>query len=285
MRPLPLLLPMWLGAVLALLIAFPLVGAPLVGPEARQRFDEATARFENGLDALEAGETATAQLHFADAAQLYERIATEHAIDSAPLRANAGNAWLLAGRPGEAVLSYRRALLLDPADDAARAGLGQARQRVGVEVAPGTAARWGDRLIGAVAAAGPAPLLWAGALLWAAGWIGLGASFFARGGPWARGAGLAGAAVGLALLGAVAAAAWLQRAGTDGVIVAERVIARDGPSAAAYEPAFDAPMAPGVEISVLERRDGWARVALLDGRQAWVPEGAFEPVSADFGRP
>src|SRR5690606_9010997 len=99
-----------LAAVLlaALALAAPGVaaGQPAEQPEARAEassaqdlFDQASAAFESGLAASEAGETADAEQHFTAAAGLYERIVAEHGIDNAALRTSAGNAWLLAGRP------------------------------------------------------------------------------------------------------------------------------------------------------------------------------------------
>lgn len=239
--------------------------------DARELLDQAGAAFQAGLEATEAGDAAEARGSFTAAAELYERITVEHGVENAALRASAGNAWLLAERPGEAVLAYRRALRLDPSHEVARAGLAQARQRVGVEVAPDLSVRWRDRAVSLVGSLGPARLLWGGAILWAIGWAGVAAVVLRRAGAGAARAGVSVAAAGLAAIGVVAGAAWLHAASDEGVILAEHAVARLGPSAAAYEPAFDAPLVAGVEVRVLEERSGWARVALLDGREAWVP--------------
>jgi tetratricopeptide (TPR) repeat protein len=257
---------------LAILAAFVLIAPGAAGAaDARELFDRATGAFDAGLEAMEASDPVAARERFAAAADVYERVTTEHGIENAALRASAGNAWLLADRPGEAVLAYRRALRLDPSHEAARAGLAQARARVGVEVSPQVRVRWRDRAVSLVGAAGPGRLLWGGAVLWAMGWAGVGAVIVRRApGSLARAGGVL-AAAGLALIGVVAGAAWLHRGSDEGVILAEHVEARRGPSAAAYELAFDGPLVAGVEVRVLEKRAGWARVGLLDGREAWVP--------------
>lgn len=270
---------MKLLAILAAALLIPAPAAPgsasapsgAAPSDARDVFDQAAAAFESGLAALESDGQRAARPHFATAADLYERIRTQHGIDNAAIGASAGNAWLLAGRPGEAVLAYRRALQLDPSHEVARAGLAQARAAVGVEIPAAATLRWRDRAVGAVAIVGPGRLLWLGAGMWVIGWVIFAAGLWQR--PLARlwPAGAAAAVAGALSIATVAAAAWLLTTGDQGVIIAEHVEARLGPGAAAYEPAFDAPLAAGVEVRVLERRAGWARVALLDGREAWVP--------------
>ncbi|MFG0285004.1 MAG: hypothetical protein ACF8R7_11325 [Phycisphaerales bacterium JB039] len=237
-------------------------------------FARAESDFELGVASVETGRPDEARDHFRRAALAYEQVAAE-GVDSPSLRANAGNAWLLAGRPGEAVLAYRRALRLDPAHPAARAGLAEARSRIGVQTPVAPARRLSDRAIGLIGALGPVRLLWLGALAWIGAWALIGARLLGRVAPWAGPAAAACAGAALLALGAIGWAAWTHRATGDAVILAERVEARLGPGAAAYEPAFDAPLAAGMEVRILDRQAGWAHVSLLDGRSAWVPADAL----------
>jgi len=271
---------MKLLAILAACLAFGLPPASASDDDAREQLDQATAAFEAGLAALEAEGPRAARPHFAAAADFYARIPAEHDIDNAAIRVSAGNAWLLAGRPGDAVLAYRRALRLDPGHEGARAGLAEARAAVGVEVSIAQAS-WRERAVAIVGALGPGRLLASGAALWAVAWLGVGAAIVR---PALRRAvaapASATAALGLLLIGAVAAAAWLHASSDAGVILAEQAQARLGPGAAAYEAAFDAPLAAGVEVRILERSAGWARVALLDGREAWIPGETVATINA-----
>ena len=41
---------------------------------------------------------------------------------------------------------------------------------------------------------------------------------------------------------------------------------------------FREPLPAGTEVRVLERREGWARVAFADGREAWLKQTAIEAV-------
>ncbi len=61
-----------------------------------------------------------------------------------------------------------------------------------------------------------------------------------------------------------------------GVIVQQEVVGRTGPGVVGYEPSFERPLHAGVEFTLIERRDTWARVELADGRSTWLPRAAIE---------
>lgn len=258
-------------AVLAVLASLARGAEPPAGGEMAAIFDRANAAFRRGLE-LSSSHPQDARVEFARAAAGYETLAAS--VRSESLLTNLGNACLLAGDTGRAVLNYRRALRLAPAHAGAQAGLSAARQRVGV-AAPSrdpTMLAWTTAWRAFV----PAPVVWAVATVaWAAGWALL--TFRV---------GRARLAAALALCWGVAAVGgtlhllerWVDRASGEAVVVRDGVTGLNGPAAGVYQPSFDKPLAAGVEVRVLERRAGWARVTLADGRETWVPAEAVEPV-------
>ena len=66
------------------------------------------------------------------------------------------------------------------------------------------------------------------------------------------------------------------------VVVAPEVVARRG-DGAAYEASFDGALHAGTELVVVERRNDWYQVALADGRRAWLPEHAVAVVGEGAG--
>ncbi|MCM8534859.1 MAG: tetratricopeptide repeat protein [Lentisphaeraceae bacterium] len=59
--------------------------------------------------------------------------------------------------------------------------------------------------------------------------------------------------------------------GVDGVITEKEVIARQG-NGHIYEPAFMTPLHSGTEFSILDSRENWLYVELLDGSKCWLPK-------------
>ena len=66
------------------------------------------------------------------------------------------------------------------------------------------------------------------------------------------------------------------------VVVAPEVVARRG-DGAAYEASFDGALHAGTELVVVERRNDWYQVALADGRRAWLPAHAVAVVGEGAG--
>ncbi len=64
---------------------------------------------------------------------------------------------------------------------------------------------------------------------------------------------------------------------TSGVIVAQKIIARQG-DGLNYQPSFTAPLHAGTEFNVLDQRGKWLHVELQDGRQCWLPSGSSEMI-------
>lgn len=242
--------------------------------ELAQRAEQA---FRRGLDLLDT-DPADANSYLRAAGGMYELLTAHRAIQEAPARRNAGNAWLLAGDPGRAVVNFRRALWLAPGDRVARAGLQEARQQrgtvVGSTLRPGSLAAVRDQL--AVEQRGR--LLWlllgANALLWLA----LAAAITRPAPVWRRLAWVGGGLVVLAL------AAWLWSAGArPGVVTAREVVGRQG-DGTAYATAWQSPLTAGLEFSLLEERDRWWKIRLADGSEGWIPATSAQLVRDRRGR-
>lgn len=207
--------------------------------------------------------------------------------ESAEVATNAANAFALGGDAGRAVLFYRRALALDPSNEAARSGLEYLRaelpirrvRRGGAEILKALFF-WHEGLAFQVRRRTflflfPAAFAcFAIALKRRAVFLPLGAFFLG---------------LSLALLGSLLADALGSSLRRDGVIVAE-VQGRLGDDRVAYSPSHAKPFPPGTEVTVLEARrprsgasgekEPWLHVRLLDGSLSWVPGGAVEMVLA-----
>lgn len=195
-------------------------------------------------------------------------------VESVALHTNRGNAALQAGRTGEAVLAYRRALALAP--DARQAAQNLAAVRDGLpswvprpEPAAGVGAALDPRRLAPTtrsAIAGGAFLAFAFAVLGAVR---------RPAGAWRGFAALAVGVWGLAL------ASLFPGAGTEGaagaVVTAEDTWARVSDSALAPR-ALAAPLPAGVEVERLEARGDWWRVRLANGRQVWLRASSVTPI-------
>ena len=105
------------------LVAFALVLLSLISLPARA---ESPSAFEQANQDYAAG-------RFMEAARGFERVIEQRGY-SGPVLFNLGNAWLQAGQPGRAILSYERALWLSPGNEAVEANLHAARQEAGLVV-------------------------------------------------------------------------------------------------------------------------------------------------------
>ncbi len=242
---------------------------------AQQLLDTADARFKAALIEKE-NASAMAPESFLDAARTYESIA-DMGFDNPDLWLDAGNAYLLGGDIGRAVLAFRRADLLRPYDRNVRSGLADARERVQISVSQSSASRatqfatYWRRFI-------PVPFMIGGfVFLYLGAWtVAIINGFRPALVPRAVGLGLALAA------GLIATLVLVEHRTNDGdrsgVVVADGITARNGPSASVYEPTFTTPLRPGVELRILESRDGWHKVRLADGRETWLPQHSIERV-------
>lgn len=206
--------------------------------------------FEQGNDLYAAGK-------FTEAARAYESQAARGDY-SANLFFNLANADHRLGLRGQAILNYRRALLLDPAHT--EAGENLAFVRGAGELPP--------------AAASSAPWAWAAAM---AGWIGLVAGGRGAASKTSRAASWSLAAVCfLTVAGCVAAI----RYWTDDATIAATAIVLDDKARAFYAPADSSAvvtaLTAGGEVQVLADRGAWLYARLPNGARGWVPAASVE---------
>jgi hypothetical protein len=64
----------------------------------------------------------------------------------------------------------------------------------------------------------------------------------------------------------------------DDAVVMDDVVLRAADSAGAPA-ALPQPLARGVEVTVIERRDAWTKVRLAGGIAGWIPAGAVERIA------
>lgn len=238
--------------------------------------------FEEGLDLFDGAAKAQAEGSaaapglFRSAAERWEALAASGTV-STRLYTNIGNARAFAGDLGEAVLAYRRALLIDPGNERARDSLRSLREGFGLEGEGDGASRgllhalffWHDALSMSVRR-----------LLFGAFWVGgLLLVVLGRRRRRRRLAGGVLLAVAAALLLSLILSDHSAHDQTDAVLMV-RTEGRTG-DGDFYSPSHASPLPAGAELAILERRDAWVEARLRDGTRAWLPASALEEVVAE----
>jgi tetratricopeptide (TPR) repeat protein len=206
---------------------------------------------------------------------IYEKIINEGKIYNPKLYYNLGNAYLLKGDAGRAIVNYRRAERIDSGDGNIQKNLSFARGMRIDKVAEKTQERvlktlffWhydlslkGRSLMTciffAVVCTFSTIMVWVGR----------------------KGALTVGIVI-FGILTIMFLSSVIYQAGSDaktvcGVITAGEVIARQG-DAENYPASFKEPLHSGTEFDVLENRTSWLHIKLADGSQAWIPSDSAE---------
>jgi len=201
---------------------------------------------------------------------------TDAGIHNAALEYNLGNTYFRLGDLGQAILHYRRAAQIDPADPDLRANLDYARRQVEPAIE-----RAGERR------------LWRNLLFWhfnsaphrrflvAALFSGLGWLLLLLRLRWPirtlTAVGVCAVIIGLA---AGTSVYWQSRTAEQtppAVVVGEPIVLRLGRGEAS-DPALAQPLGPGVELQILETRGDWVQVRLLNDQTGWLPTAAIERI-------
>jgi tetratricopeptide (TPR) repeat protein len=208
---------------------------------------------------------------YLEAASLYKQAARAGNIDNARLYYNIGNSYLLADDLGRAIYNYKKAVKLDSSDPLLQRNLAVARSkrldRIDVRMERkvlSTLFFWhydfSLRVRFYVAMAAFSLMMITATLkLWLKTFSGFTAVFVVL------------TLVFVCFSGSVAAEQINDKTHTEGVIVADELIARKGDSER-YEKAFKDPLHSGTEFELVEKRPGWLRVRLADGSAVWLPE-------------
>lgn len=210
-----------------------------------------------------------------DAAALLAAALPDGGADLPHAQRTLGNAWMLAGEHGRAVLAYRRAELAEPRDPIIRSSLANARSVAGVEVVTAPAVDdWRSWVLQWRAYMPRAWVFWGGTALWVVGCGLIAARVWSGAGRFTIGA------VGLVIVGGVGVGMTafehrLEPAG--GAVVIRESEGRTGPHAHLYPTALDRAVPAGTEVRVLEARDGW-KLCRIGALQAWLPASAVEPI-------
>ena len=226
--------------------------------------------------AQDLGDRAARLAAFKQSAQLFTAV-SERGVRSADLYANLGTAALQAEQVGRAIVAFRRALELAPGHPRATKNLLLARTLLPAWVPVPERANaldsfffWHHELSTEhrVVAAAIFFLLSAAAL-------GLGIRLRSR---LARNLGFFALALWL-IFGSSALVSHLEHATPSGVIMAHetQAYASDSPNAPTR---FPKPLPAGTEVTLLEERNQWARVALADGQDGWLKRSAVQSIQA-----
>lgn len=248
---------------------------------AEARTLDRAARFDEGVEAystaLAESDRAARLAGFARAQRAFASL-VDDGVASAALYTNLGNAALQAQDRGAAVLAYHRALRLDPERRAARQNLEHVRQRLPAWV-PRPSAESGfeglfdDRLV---------PRVWrarGAAFAFLLGSIGVVMSIRVRAGAW-RGFAVSAFVVWGVLFGSTFVGGAADR--PLAVLIASETTARSADSSLAAL-ALPEALPGGVEVDLLEAREGWARVRLANGRDVWVRRANVARVEPEDG--
>jgi tetratricopeptide (TPR) repeat protein len=190
---------------------------------------------------------------------------------------NLGNAWFRSGRLGAAILSYERALKLDPADREVRDHLELARGLIRDHVAepeipyPAQALK---ELVDALSIDQVSLVFLAAYLLTTAL---LGGILLARGYLRRRVCGYGAAAAGLLTL--ITGGGFLYKVqdqtAPHAIVMLERVDVRSGP---AEDNTVLFTLHEGTRLLVRNRREGWCQISLPNALSGWIPAATVEQV-------
>jgi hypothetical protein len=247
--------------------------------EIEARYDAGAAAFAAGLELLNTDPT-TARMRLGEAAATWEEIVHDAEIQSSAMQYNIGNARLLGGDVGRAILAYRRAERLHVGSGVrVETNLEQARSQVRTKIDAGAESwflrivfYWHERVPGRWRC-----FVFFGTFVFCWVWFIARLVLKVRGLPqWrasiGRWPGVTSGVVAMILLGSLLAdeGRWFER---DAGVVLKETVGRKGPSESGYAASFSEALAPGVEFEILESRSGWLFVKLADGRTTWVDRG------------
>lgn len=266
--------PRLLAAALALCMAGAAVADALSPERQREILREGLTAYDEAV--------AAAREDPARAAELYRKAAQSFAglrasgLRNADVEYNLGNVYFRLGELGRAIVHYKRAERIDPAEPRLVANLRYARDRVEPRIAPSGENRLARQLLAWHYHTSLRQRVWGLGVLSGLGWLALTVWLFHR-----RAAYLTGGLV-LVLLAAVVGASALWQLHIDArepeaviVVAAEYLRLARGEGA---DLALKQPLGAGVELRVVQQRAEWVEVRLPNGQTGWLPARSIERV-------
>lgn len=252
------------AAATALLVALTLSAPPTdaadAGSEARAAYQAALAETDR-LRRVRLFEQAAAAL----------KPIAEANPTAAELQVDWGNAALGAQDRGDAILAWRRALRVDPGNERAARNLQWLRDRLPVWLPRPASAGALDSLLFWRTRLTPPQLHLIGAAAFAFAVVLLVVPWRGRRRAWPRAIAVPALLVWIA---AVVSALLVDDQANDAVVVVDGATLRSADSVGA-SPAFANPLPAGTEVTVIEEREAWLRIAMADGTAGWIAENAI----------
>lgn len=238
---------------------------------------EALDKLNTGIELLETQDQ-DAEAMIAEAASELANVIEKQGIESAGAYHALGNAYTLIGEYGHAMIAFRRGEQINPRDPRIQDSLSYVRDQIQIQVEPDVPNRIRAALTswrGLV----PRSILWGAAIsLFTLGWAILILRIYARNLPSLRPIAIA-CLVAACLPFAALGYEWSLDQGRPGVVVLYEIDAMSGPDDAIYTPVYAEPLSAGVEGTLREVRDDWARLSLIDGSACWVPLDAIAHIN------
>jgi hypothetical protein len=206
----------------------------------------------------------------------FEFAVEEGGIYNGRLFYNIGNGYYRLGDLGKAILYYRRAALLRPADPNIQHNLEQARANRADRLPSSEEASAARVLFFWHYYLSPRLRAYLFVLSFGAAWI-LGGLYLLNKRRGRLSGAVASGLVAVLMLSSILVHEQSLRNDAEGVITAQEVVARKG-DGTAYEPSFVDPLHAGTEFTILETRVDWLRIELPDGRTTWIPSEAGEVI-------
>lgn len=218
---------------------------------------------------------ARAEKFYEKAILSYEKIINEGQIENAKLYYNLGNAYLLKGNIGKAILNYRRAEKLDASDANIKKNLEFAYNQRIDKIIPKAQKRVLKTLFFWHYDFSLQTQFILACLFFAASCVTLTVIVW-----WGRTSSSTAIAViagvlMLCFLISVVVETRRRISAVCGVITTRDVVARQG-DGQNYPASFKDPLHAGTEFDVLERRPGWLHIRLSDNNDGWIPNNTAE---------
>ena len=232
----------------------------------------------NSAESLRDESLVESQQMYANAASFLEKAITDDGYRSASAYHALGNAYFRSDRLGKAVLNYRRGLQLNPTDPHLLASLKAVRLQIDVIPAKNAQGYFSQALT-LVRSHVPRALIWGIiATTFCIGWFMLTLRLFT---PSTRRMWTILASSSFACsIGASTALGYelYQAQSNDAVVVQSGFTVRTGPSESIYPKALDQNASPGLEVKVVDQRDGWSNIRFGHSSSGWISSDALERV-------